>query len=216
MDNHFDEPNIEPTGPETPVENAPTSPKKEGYRFRVVSFILAVILGIAGAYLWATSTADSRARKAENGKYSETVRAKLFGAPLCMSDSGNTCSISYEYEVNGKTYTKTFDNLSASDLINNADSILRYDPNNPADAIMPENTIDPDANIKKWRDGNTAALAKVAMGIAALFLIDAFVGYYINSFRESLRDKKQEVISKLIDPNNKEDGSNGDGTTGSI
>ena len=178
MDNYFDEPNSEPINPEAPAE-APTelppeTPEKKGYHVRVFSLVIAIVLGIAGAYLWAMSSADFRAKKAAYGKYSETVVATQSGVPLCLSDTGNACTLVYEYEVDGKTYTKTFDTLSGIDILN-AGNQLRYDPNNPADAILPENTIDPDASLKKWEDAHLMQIGLGLLALAAIFMIDAFL-----------------------------------------
>jgi hypothetical protein len=215
MDNHFDGPNTVPTEQATPAATQPEAPKKQGYHFKVASLIIGLVLAGTGAYLVITRTADQRAEKAAAGKYSETVKATRTGIPFCTSDTGDTCTVAYEYEVDGKTYTKTFENLSGLDIINNADNVLRYDPSNPADAILPENTIDPDASIKKWQDGKVAKFGLGLLGLAALFVVDAFIGYYIDTFRRNMREKTHEIAEKPIEIKKKDEDNNNGGATGS-
>ncbi len=204
MNEHSASPTLEQS--QQQLEYPPVKEEKPGYHIKKGALIAAAIFAIVGICLYFVFNTQIGGGIDRN-KYSAQTRAKYTGIPQCASGEGGTCTITYEYEVDGKTYTKTFYNLDGYDLLNSNDAKIYYNPNDPNDASLAPNTLNPDNAIKNYYGGQFKSIGIALIGFGVLLLIDAFVGYYIDTFHKNINKKLQEAADKSVESKKGQNGT---------
>ncbi len=172
--------------------------KQKPYKVKIVPLVIGIILIIASIVFRIVSTMDFSG----NAKY--TGKAEVNYSPECTKkeDGQLDCETVITYEVNGETYKLTSDDPDSHYYPGK----ILYDPSNPADAIR-----DPDDKIEtgmeaysSWRwDKLKVAIPFYLGAFATLFILDAFLGYFIERAREKLKNKEDEIM-RIDDELNKD------------
>ncbi|MBR0133824.1 hypothetical protein IJM16_00980 [Candidatus Saccharibacteria bacterium] len=160
--------------------------KQKPYKVKIVPLVIGIILIIASIVFRIVSTIDFSG----NAKYTEKVEGNYSSECTKDDDEKLNCETVISYEVNGETY-KLNSNDSDSHYYPSEINVL-YDPNNPADAIRdPKDKIETGADAyNSWRWNKLKRAIPLYIGaFATVLILDAFLGYFIDRFREKFANE---------------------------
>ena len=173
--------------------------QKQHYKVKIIPLILAVVFGVGYGILFYLGQKEVDEKAAVDNKYSGSVEGKF--KSYCEGERQEAkCDTGIEQEVDGKTYLLKLGN----DAIATKDDvrIVRYDPNNPADAISggtDRNTTVSDLKEEYITKKYKKSIPRVVLILTIIFLADAFFGYYIDKVAESARKSRQKIIDTEAD-----------------
>ncbi len=171
--------------------------QKRHYKIKVMSLIFAILFSIGYGVLYYFNQKEVNELAEYNERYSGTVEGKYVS--YCEGEGATAkCDTDIEYEVDGKTYTLKLGNDAIATKSNTRK--VRYNPKNPADAISggTDYVVKYDAQ-EEFLKKQKKALPRFILAMAILCFINAFLGYYIDIMRDSMKRASQKVIDTEAD-----------------